>query len=170
VAANVPLPAHFAASATTPPRAPLPDDHPLWRLVGAWIATRQRGDADLIAGHVVADAELAGEVLADARRVIEAGGGPLRTGAELDVAVTARLYPDGRATELDVRLAGRLLGGDGASGEETRLVSHLTIAEAVDAGERGWKIARLLDAQSRALLADPAFARFLADRPTRPPA
>jgi hypothetical protein len=167
VAHDVPLPAHFAASATTPPRAPLPDDHPLWRLVGAWIATRQRGDAALIAPHVVADEALADEVQADARRVIEAGGGPLRTGAELDVTATARLYPDGRATDLDVRLAGRLMAGDGA-GTETRLVSHLTIAEAVDTGESGWKIARLLDAQSRALLADPAFARFLADRPPRP--
>jgi hypothetical protein len=155
--ARPPVPAHFAASAALPAKVQLPDDHPVWRLLGAWVATRQRGDADLIAPHLGSEA-----VLADARAVIAAGGGPLRTGGELDVEATGRLHPCGtRITDLDVRLVGKRLTEDG----ETRIVSHLTLMEVGKDSDGGWKIVRLLDDAGRALLSDPAFLRFLTTAP-----
>jgi hypothetical protein len=152
-----PLPAHFAASAALPAKLPLPDDHPVWRLLGAWVATRQRGEPALIAPHLASEA-----VLEDARAIIAAGGGPLRTGGELDVAATGRLHACGtRITDLDVRLSGKRI----KEGGEERIVSHLTLTEVCQVADGTWKIARLLDDAGRALLSDPAFLRFLTTAP-----
>jgi|GEM_PF-6914584 len=162
-----PQPAHFADSIAQGGRTLLADEHPAWRVIGAWIATRQRGDAELIRPHA---ANGAGDtVVADAAALIAHGGGPMRTGAELDVEVQARPSTDGtQLMQLDIRLVGSVDDGQAHDhshghdhkGELTKLTSHLSITSLVREGEV-WKIGALLDETSRGLLTDPAFMSFL---------
>jgi hypothetical protein len=152
------IPAHFAASIGWSGREPIADDHGVWRLIGAWIATRQRGDAELI--RPFAAAGVADQVVGDAAQLMREGGGALATGGELDVSARARQSADGAVMrELDIVLTGRVTGADGA--DETR-VSHLAIAEvALDADDGQWRITALLDDAARRLMALPDFARFM---------
>lgn len=149
-------PAHFAASTGWSGRRTLADDHAVWKLIGAWIATRQRGDAALIRPFAIAtEAE---RVVADAEALITHGGGPLRTGAELDVVATARFSTDGRTLrEIDIRLDGRV---EKPGHEPEKVVSRLVIAEAVADGDM-WKIMHLLDDAARGLMHNADFLRFI---------
>lgn len=149
-------PRHFADSIGQSGRAPLPDDHPVWRVIGAWIATRQRGDAQLIRGLALPEA--ADGVVADAAAIIAESGGPLRTGAELDVEARGRFRDEGRRlVDLDVRLVGRVEGEGGAKEE---VVSHVAIA-ALRETDEGWRIEALLDDATRQILENPAFRTFM---------
>jgi hypothetical protein len=149
-------PRHFADSIGQSGRAPLPDDHPVWRVIGAWIATRQRGDAALIRSHAVPAA--ADAVVADAAAIIAESGGPLRTGAELDVEARGRFRDEGRRlVDLDVRLAGRV---ESPSGDKEEVISHVAIAALVETPD-GWRIEALLDEATRAILGNPAFRTFM---------
>jgi len=151
-----PEPEHFRGGLERRALRPIADEHPIWRLIGAWIAARQRGDAEAIRPFVLADPARAEGVLADARALIEKGGGPLKTGAELDVEAKARHDDDGKTLrEVAITLKGKV-----EDPEPRTIVSRLFIAEAVDEGGQ-WFIASLLDASSRAVLADANFLTLL---------
>jgi len=133
----------------------LPDAHPAWRLVGAWIAARQRGDVHALAagGHLVDDARRA-QLDADLAALAALAGGPLATGAELSVEAHARRVDADVIEGLQVRLVGTTASGP--------VVSALALARlerdpASDPAAPRWRIAALLTDDERRTLADPAF-------------
>jgi len=131
-------------------RRSLPDEHPAWRVVGAWIAARQRGEPEsILTDWVVAAARDA--VRADVAIITRLGGAPLRTGAEMVVEARGMVAPD-EVSGLQIITRGKSEGGE--------VVARLSIASLIDDGGV-WRIAKLLSDDERRAVDDPAFARFL---------
>lgn len=130
---------------------PLPDDHPAWRVIGAWIAARQRGEPRAILRDWVA-AGYEAAVAEDVELIATLGGEPLRTGGEL--VIGARAVIDASAVDgLQIVLRGKTEAGE--------VVARLGIRRIVDdAGV--WRIAALLTDDERRAAQDPAFRTFMA--------
>ncbi|MCC6625705.1 MAG: hypothetical protein IT385_31005 [Deltaproteobacteria bacterium] len=133
----------------------LPDDHAAWRLVGAWIAARQRGDPHAILTLAVDDARRA-TIVDDLDALVRLAPGPLRTGAELEVEARARRMDADVIEGLQVSLRGRTEAGP--------VPSSLTLAR-LERAPDGWRLAALFTDEERSCLAEPAFLQMLAARP-----
>ncbi|MFO0746763.1 MAG: hypothetical protein U1F43_13990 [Myxococcota bacterium] len=135
----------------------LPDDHPAWRTIGAWVAARQRGEPRAVLGAwVVAGARerVAGEL----ELIAALDGKPLRTGAELLIEATARVVAPDHMIGVQITLTGQTESGP--------VVSGLTLARLERDADGVWGIAAIFDDDDRKAIADPGFARFLAQRGT----
>jgi len=134
----------------------LPDDHAAWRLVGAWIAARQRGEPHAIAALAVPDPARATELAADLDALARLSPGPLRTGATLEVDARARVVTPDHIDGLQITLRGATDSGP--------VVSSLTLARLERHGD-AWRLAALFTPEERRYLDEPAFLQMLAARP-----
>lgn len=134
----------------------LPDDHPAWRVIGAWVAARQRGDARAVLDAWVDPASRA-EVEADIVRMLALDPRPLRTGAELTIEATVAAASEAELLDVQLMLRGRVEAGP--------VVSRLGLARLVKDLDGVWKIGALFDAADRQAMSHPAFARLVAERP-----
>ncbi len=134
------------------PGGALPDDHLAWRVIGAWIAARQRGEPHAILTLTVDDARR-DVVRADLDALVRLGGGPLRTGAELQVEARARHLAGDVINGLQVTLTGRTEGGP--------VVSSLTLARLERGADDSWRLAALFTDDERRCLEDPAFVQMM---------